>query len=87
MNAYRQSEIAKGTDLRTVNELYIRRSRQEIHALLEDLRTMNRDGIDLYKNHEKNKNKYKNQKEYDKEFDKQKKKAEQKRNWHNKYGR
>lgn len=63
MHAYRQSEIAKGTDLKTVNELYIRKSRREIHALLEDLRTMNRDGIDLYKNHEKNQKKFKNQKE------------------------
>ena len=38
-----------------IKEMYINKSREEVESLTEDLRKLNKNGIDMYKNHSSNK--------------------------------
>lgn len=38
-----------------IKDMYIKKSREEIESLTEDLRQLNKSGIDMYKNHSSNK--------------------------------
>ncbi|WML33916.1 hypothetical protein [Clostridium sp. OS1-26] len=52
MNEYKNSLEASGEYTPDqIERMYMRKSRQEVHNLTENLRTINKNGIDLYANH------------------------------------
>lgn len=72
-------------DIKEANRKAYDEAQRQVRMLVEDLRTMNRDGIDLYRD----KNGGTNQDLYNQEFEKKRKKAHKKNgdkpNWHHKY--
>ena len=81
---YHEGLISDGMSTKKANRKALKEAQRQVYMLTEDLRTMNIDGIDLYKSHSSNSNKYNDADEYYEEFKKRKQEAHEK-NWHKKY--
>ena len=81
---YHEGLISDGMSTKKANRKALKEAQRQVYMLTEDLRTMNIDGIDLYKSHSSNSNKYNDADEYYEEFKKKKQEAHEK-NWHKKY--
>lgn len=78
MVTYRNDLLKQGYSNDEINKMVKRESRKQTHSLVEDLRVMNQDGIDLYYDHDSNSKKYTNQKDYNMEFEQKMKEAHKK---------
>lgn len=85
IKSYHQKCIDEGMDIKKANRDTLEEAQRQVSMLVEDLRTMNRDGIDLYRD----KNGGTDHNLYNQEFEKKRKKAHKKNgnkpNWHHKY--
>ena len=85
IKSYHQKCIDDGMDIKEANRKAFDEAQRQVGMLVEDLRTMNQDGIDLYRD----KNGGKDQNLYNQEFEQKRKKAHEKNgnkpNWHHKY--
>jgi len=72
MNEYKKSLQASGEHTADkIEKMYMKKSRQEVHKLTENIRTVNKNGVDIYANH------WSNEQNWDKfKKDKQKKYGE-----------
>ena len=80
MQDYKDSLIAAGYSEPDATAMWRSESRRQVHDLVETLRVMNQDGIDLYKSRFDNENQYIDQLEYDEYFNRKMEEAEMKRN-------
>ena len=80
MQEYKKNLISAGYSESDATAMWRTESRRQVHDLMETLRVMNQDGIDLYKGHVDNENKYVRQSQYDEYFNRKMEEAEKKRN-------
>ena len=68
----------QGYSTEEISSITKKEGRKQVHSLMEDLRVMNQDGIDLYYDHSSNSQKYNNSDEYMEMFENKRKIANEK---------